>query len=100
MDMAAVTTNASIVHAQAAGTQSLPAPVPPKPGGRKARTGELNRLVHAAIDRHDIDLVDVIAEEVAEDHPHILFSNALGKAVRSAISVRRGQLDREIERWL
>jgi hypothetical protein len=73
---------------------------PAKRRRRKARTGEVNRLVHWAIDRRDIDLVDVIADEVAEDHPHILFPNALGKAVRSAISVRRGQLDREIERWL
>jgi hypothetical protein len=78
----------------------LYASVPPKPRGRKAGTGELNRLVHRAIDRHDIDLVDVIADEIAEDHPHILMPNALGKAVRSVISVRRGQLDREIERWL
>jgi hypothetical protein len=90
----------SIVRVDGAGTQSLPAPVRPKPRGRKARTRELNRHVHRASDRHDIDLVDVIADEIAEDHPHILMPNALGKAVRSAISVRRGQFDREIERWL
>jgi hypothetical protein len=99
MDRAVVTTNAAIVSPSAPAAQH-PLPIPPKPRGRKARTGELSRLVHAAIDGHDIDLIDVIFDEVAEDHPHILMPNALGKAVRSAISVRRGQLDREIERWL
>jgi hypothetical protein len=98
MDMAVVTTNAGIVRPCAPTAQLSSGP--PEPRRRKARTGELNRLVHRAIDRHDIDLVDRLADEIAEDHPHILFPNALGKAVRSAISVRRGQLDREIERWL
>jgi hypothetical protein len=100
MDVAVTTTNAAIVTPHTPAAQLPSAPTPPKPRRRKARTGELSRLVHRAIDRDDIDLVDVIADEVAEDHPHILFPNALGKAVRSAISVRRGQLDREIERWL
>ena len=62
--------------------------------------GELNRLVHAAISQHDIDLVDIIAEEVAEDHPRILFPNALGESVRGALELRRGQIARELAWWL
>jgi hypothetical protein len=90
----------SIICVEGAGTQCLPAPIPPKPRRRKTHTGELNRLVHRAIDRRDIDLVDVIADEVAKDHPEILLPNAFGNSVRDALELRRGQIARELEWWL
>ena len=62
--MVMAVTNAAILAPQTPAAQLLPAPTPPKPR-RKARVGELNRLVHRAIDRRNIDLVDVIADEIA-----------------------------------
>ena len=98
MDMAVVTTNAGIVR-PCAPTAQLSSE-PPKPRRRKARTGELSRLVNAAIDRRDIDLIDVIADEVAEDHPHLLLPDAFGESVRDALEVRRGQIARSLSEWL
>jgi hypothetical protein len=98
MDMAVITTNAGIVR-PCAPTAQLSSE-PPKPRKRKARTGEFNRLVHRAIDRRDIDLVDAIADEVAKDHPEILLPNAFGDSVRDALELRRGQMARELAWWL
>jgi hypothetical protein len=45
-------------------------------------------------------LVDVIAEEIAEDHPHLLMPGSLGESVREALTFRRGPIARSLEEWL